>query len=212
MDFAAEASQLNEKPETLESENTDVGAASRPCEPSLDQLVDYITEHTDRSAETVRDAVRDLQTQYRFLTPLAAAYMVGQQYGLQPAKAFETVQRSFSLDIEALEPEMNSVDLTAEVAHITAINEFTRDDGSDGKVCNIILTDKTGKAVLTLWDEATALTEELVAGDTVRIEAGYSKVASDYCQSRFNCSVEVRVGDDGTLLRKQDGGWTTLCE
>ena len=122
-------------------------------------------------------------------------------------------QRSFSLDIDALQPEMNSVDLTAEVAQITDINTFDRDDGSTGKVCNLILEDDTGRCVLTLWDDATALTAELEDGDTVRIENGYSTEASDYCQSRFDCDVEVRLGDDGTLLRKNgDEGWTTLAE
>lgn len=212
MDFAAEASQLNENPETTELSNTDVGEASRPCEPSVDQLVDYITENTRYGADAVRDEITELQNKFRFLTPLAAAYMVGQQYELQPAEAFATVQRNFSLDIDGLQPEMNSVDLTAEVTQITDVNEFTRDDGSAGRVCNVILTDETGRCVLTLWDDATGLTDQFEVGDTVRIESGYSKVASDFCQSRFNCSVEVRVGDDGTLLQKQDGDWTTINE
>lgn len=199
------------KPVT-EDTATATKAAARPCEPSVEQLVEHITENTDQDAEAVRGEITELQNKYRFLTPLAAAYKVGQQYRVQPAKAFETVQRSFSLDIDALQPEINSVDLTAEVAQITDINEFTRDDGSEGKVCNVILTDETGRCVLTLWDDTTQLRDRLATGETVRVEAGFSKVASDYCESRFNCSVEVQIGDDGRLLQQQDGAWTTLCE
>lgn len=107
---------------------------------------------------------------------------------------------------------MNSVDLTAEIARITSINTFDRDDGSTGKVCNLILEDETGRCVLTLWDDATALTADLKDGDTIRIENGYSTEASDYCQSRFDCDVEVRLGDTSALLQRQDGDWVTMKE
>ena len=185
--------------------------AARPCEPSLDDLIDYLTANTDRGHDDIHQEITELQDQYQFLTPVAAAYMVGQAAGLQPSEAFETAQRDFSLDIATLQPELNNVDLTAEIATITAVNTFDRDDGSMGKVCNVILQDDTGRAVLTLWDDATAVIDELESGDTVRVESGYTKVASDYCQNRLGCDIEVRLGDDGTLLRKRgEGLWTTL--
>lgn len=197
------------KPAT-ETDVTSTTAAARPCEPSIDQMLDYLTENTDKTRATIKTEIGTLRDEYRFLTPLAAAYRVGQQNGLQPAEVFETAQRSFSLDIDALQPEMNSVDLTAEITRITSINTFERDDASTGKVCNLILEDDTGRCVLTLWDDATALTAELEDGDTIRTENGYSTEASDYCQSRFNCDVEVRLGDEGTLLRKSNGTWKEL--
>lgn len=196
--------------QVTESDATPSMVAARSCEPSIDQMLDYLTDHTGMARETVKSEIDTLRDEYQFLTPLAAAYRIGQQHGLQPAEVFETVQRSFSLNIANLQPELNSVDLTADTAQITSINTFDRDDGSTGKVCNLILEDGTGRCILTLWDDTTALTAELENGDTVRIENGYSTVASDYCQSRFDCDVEVRLGDDGTLLQKQDNDWMTV--
>lgn len=186
------------------SDSEDIGT---PGEPAPHEVRDYIVDETDLTAAEVEDAATTRSEACKYLTELSAYYLVALDHGLQPAEIFETVQRSFSLDIDALQPEMNSVDLTAEIARITVINTFDRDDGSTGKVCNLILKDDTGRCVLTLWDDATALTAELEDGDTIRIENGYSTEASDYCQSRFDCDVEVRLGDEGTLLQKQDDDW-----
>lgn len=190
------------------SDSEDIGT---PGEPAPHEVRDYIVDETDMTAAEVEDAATTRSEESRFVSELSAYYLVALDHGLQPAEVFETVQRSFSLDIDALQPEMNSVDLTADIAQITSINTFARDDGSTGKVCNLILEDDTGRCVLTLWDDATALTAELKDGDTVRIENGYSTEASDYCQSRFDCDVEVRLGDDRTLLRKQeDSDWKAV--
>ena len=191
------------------SDNEDIGT---PGEPAPHEVRDYIVNETDLTAAEVEEAATTRSEDCKYLTELSAYYLVALDHGLQPAEVFETVQRSFSLDIDALQPEMNGVDLTAEIGQITAVNTFARDDGSTGKVCNLILEDDTGRCVLTLWDDATALTAELENGDTVRIENGYSKTASDYCQDRLGCEVEVRLGDSSTLLQKQDGTWTTMKE
>jgi hypothetical protein len=177
-------------------------------EPTPQQLRAYIVKNVESDREAVEAAVAEQQDQFPFLTEIAAYYLVAQGHGLQPADVFETVQRDFSLEIEALEPEMNSVDLTATVKQITTINTFQK-DGGQGKVCNVILTDDSaGTATLTLWDEQTSAVDELAPGDAVRIENGYSKTASDYCQDRFDCTVEVRVGD-GELLRQEQSEWTS---
>lgn len=197
------------KPAT-ETDVTSTTVTSRPCEPSPEKVRDYIVAETDLTAVAVEDAVTTRSEDCKYLTELSAYYLVALDHGLQPAEVFETVQRSFSLDIAALQPEMKSVDLTAEIDRITEVNTFERDDGSEGQVCNVILQDETGTAVLTLWDDDTALVDELGGGDTVRIENGYSKVANDYCQDRLGCEVEVRLGDSSTLLQKQDGTWTTM--
>lgn len=196
--------------ETTAPDTTTPEAAS-PEEmiPDADELQQYLADHTDHTTIELTQAVTALQDEFQFLTSVSAYYLLGQRLGVDLADAFETKQQAFSLDIANLQPEMNSVDLAAAVDQITAINTFSRDDGSDGKVCNIILKDETGKCVLTLWDDDTAYRSELEPGETVRIEGGYSKMASDYCQNRFNCSVEVRIGD-GQLLRKQGEGWTPV--
>lgn len=173
-------------------------------EPSPEELRDFLSERSDRDPDSLEEQARRIRDGIQFLDPVAAYYIVGQELGIDVAAAFETKQREYSLDIDALQPDMNQLDLTATVQRITDINTFERDDGSKGKVCNLILTDDTGRCVLTLWDDATQLTAELAQGDTVRVENGYSQTASDYCQNRLGCEVEVRIGD-GKLLKKDDG-------
>lgn len=212
MDFAAEAARLEENTEQTPPEpDNETTPAARPCEPSPEDVKDYIVEETNLTAAEVEEAAHHYRDQFHY-SGLSIYYLVGQDHGVNPAQVFETVQRDFSLDITNLPPELNTVDLTAEIARITPINDFEREDGSKGKVCNVILKDDTGRCVLTLWDDTTQCIDELETGDTVRIEDGYSKVASDYCQSRLGCDVEVRLGDEGTLLRNSGDEWAAISE
>ncbi|WP_207587084.1 OB-fold nucleic acid binding domain-containing protein [Halomontanus rarus] len=208
----AQKRPADETKDAVNSENSDTEEPSESAtmEPSPDKLQSHLVESTDKTADELAAEKDALQNEIGFLTDVAAYYLLGQQYDIDLAAVFNTQQRSYSLDIENLQPEMNSVDITGTVKQITAVNEFTRDDGTEGKVCNVILTDSTGKAVLTLWDDATQLTNDLEPGDTVRIKNGYSKLASNFCQSRFGCDVEVRIGD-GTLLKKANEDWTMLA-
>ncbi|QLG61955.1 OB-fold nucleic acid binding domain-containing protein [Halorarum salinum] len=181
-------------------------AAVSPKEPAPQEVREYILDNTDLTADTLTGARNEVQAEISFLSDVAAYYLIAQRHGLDPAEFFQTKKQAYALKVGNLRPEMRSADLTATVKQITPINEFERDDGSDGKVCNIIVGDQTGKAVVTLWDEDTAYASEFESGDKLRIEDGYTKMASDFCQSRFGCEVELRLGNDGTLLKQTGTG------
>lgn len=188
------------------------GESPKVEEPTTAEIRTYILDETELGDDDLTAACEDVQANIPFLSAVAAYYLIAQRHELEPAEFFETKQQSYALDVGNLRPQMRSVDITASVKRITPINEFERDEGSDGKVCNIIVSDETGTAVVTLWDDDTAYASEFQQGDKLRIDDGYTKVASDFCQNRLGCEVELRVGDDGTLLKRADDEWLSVMD
>jgi len=86
--------------------------------------------------------------------------------GLCDAKtAAMLVAREFGeveLKIERIKPETGKVIFVGKVVSISEIHEFSRSDGSVGRVANLNLGDETGTIRVVIWDEGT---EALKNGD-----------------------------------------------
>ncbi len=67
--------------------------------------------------------------------------------------------------------------LEVEVAHIYDTKEFTRRDGSEGRVRNLLIEDETDSCRLVLWDEEVEIPEklDLKQGDRLKLVNCYVK-------------------------------------
>jgi replication factor A1 len=71
------------------------------------------------------------------------------------------------------------------------VRTFDRDDGSEGRVANLVLGDETGRVRVTLWDERADLTEEFAPGDSVEVVDGYVRERDG--------DLELHVGSRGSV-------------
>lgn len=94
--------------------------------------------------------------------------------------------------IEELEDGMVNVDVVCRVVRIYELREFEREDGSKGKVLNLLVADETGKARVVLWDEDVNIAERIREGDTIKVKKGYVKF-------RFG-EPEINVGRYGKII------------
>ncbi|MFB6284398.1 MAG: OB-fold nucleic acid binding domain-containing protein [Halobacteria archaeon] len=95
--------------------------------------------------------------------------------------------------IEDVEEGLSDVNLEVHVLNVGSINTFGRDDGTEGRVSNLVVADETGWIRVTLWDERADLVNELEAGDSVLLRDGYCKVRDG--------DVEIHVGNRGGVDR-----------
>jgi replication factor A1 len=72
---------------------------------------------------------------------------------------------------------MYNVNVVARVAQVSGEREFTRRDGSAGRVASVLLEDETGTVRLSLWDDDVDLIEELDAGTIIAVENGYTRTS-----------------------------------
>jgi replication factor A1 len=82
----------------------------------------------------------------------------------------------------------DNVSLTVSVEELGMIREFTKKDGTSGRVTNITVSDGTGSCRFTLWNkDVDALTDNTInVGSRIKIVNGYVKVS--------NFGVEISTG------------------
>ncbi|MFB6132316.1 MAG: single-stranded DNA binding protein [Halanaeroarchaeum sp.] len=86
---------------------------------------------------------------------------------------------------------VSDVTLVGEVLGTESVRTFDRDDGSEGKVANLLVGDETGRIRVTLWDERADLVEEFGVHDVVEIVDGYVRERDG--------ALELHVGDRGDV-------------
>ena len=90
--------------------------------------------------------------------------------------------------------ENAEVSIRGEVVAITPVREFTRQDGTKGRVVNVTVKDATGACRVVLWDDDV----DLVAGG--RVKVGGVLRCLDCFVRRTSFGLEVGRGKFGALL------------
>ncbi|QSX00986.1 single-stranded DNA binding protein [Haloterrigena alkaliphila] len=101
------------------------------------------------------------------------------------------VQVSDTYTVEALSLGLSNVNLVGLVLDTDSVRTFDRDDGSEGKVSNLVVGDETGRIRVTLWDEQADLATEFDPGETVEVVDGYVKERDG--------TLELHVGNRGAV-------------
>ncbi|MFH1821305.1 MAG: DUF2240 family protein [Methanobacteriota archaeon] len=82
--------------------------------------------------------------------------------------------KSHILKIGELEPNFDSIEVVGRVIGVTGQREFTRPDGTKGKVASIIIGDESGTARVSLWQEHAEKVDQIAVGDAVRLTDSYT--------------------------------------
>ncbi|SFM73081.1 OB-fold nucleic acid binding domain-containing protein [Methanolobus profundi] len=99
--------------------------------------------------------------------------------------------------ISGITANSGNVKFIAKVMSVFPAKEFNRNDGTIGRVANIMVADETGSVRLTLWDDRADLvkTGEIEVGQTYQI-AGYVKEGYS--------GVEVNIGNNGVFCQSDE--------
>lgn len=102
-----------------------------------------------------------------------------------------------SVKIENITAESGTINFIAKVITVFEPREFTRNDGTIGRVGNLIAGDETGKIRVTAWDNMADLIKsgKIKIGQTVQI-SGYAKQGYS--------GVEVNIGNNGVLAESEE--------
>ncbi|MGQ4554438.1 single-stranded DNA binding protein [Halobellus sp. GM3] len=93
--------------------------------------------------------------------------------------------------VEDLALGLSDVNLKGRVLSTDSVRTFDRDDGSEGRVANLMLGDSTGRIRVTLWDEKADLAEEFSAGESAEVVDGYVRDRDG--------TLELHVGNRGAV-------------
>jgi replication factor A1 len=93
--------------------------------------------------------------------------------------------------VDALTMGQSDVNVRGIVLETDSIRTFDRDDGSEGKVSNLLLGDETGRVRVTMWDDRADRATELDPGTAVEVVDGYVREREG--------DLELHVGDHGAI-------------
>jgi len=94
--------------------------------------------------------------------------------------------------IGELEPAMDALELIVRVVEVSGSREFTRADGSGGKVATLVIGDQTGTTRASLWQEHAEEVKRIKTGDVVKLINCYSTVG-------LFGQPEIHLGKQGRL-------------
>jgi replication factor A1 len=93
--------------------------------------------------------------------------------------------------VEDLALGLSDVNLRGRILDTDSVRTFSRDDGSEGRVANLVLGDETGRVRVTLWDQKADLADEFDPGQSVEVVDGYVRERDG--------DLELHVGDRGAV-------------
>lgn len=78
------------------------------------------------------------------------------------------------VEIGKIEPNVDSIEVVGRVTEVNEPREFTRSDGSKGKVASMVIADSSGTARVSLWQEHADKVGGISVGDAVKLIDGYT--------------------------------------
>ena len=93
--------------------------------------------------------------------------------------------------IDGLRLGLSDVNVKGKVLDAESVRTFDRDDGSEGKVANLVLGDETGRVRVTMWDGQAETVEAVEAGESVEVVDGYTRERDG--------DLELHVGERGAI-------------
>ena len=99
--------------------------------------------------------------------------------------------------ISAINADSDNVNFIAKVMSVFDVREFSRNDGTVGKVGNITVADETGSIRVTLWDDKA----DLIKNGNIAI--GQNMQISGYVKDGYT-GVEVNIGKNGVLTETDE--------
>lgn len=157
------------------------------------QIKQKILEESQITEEDLEDAVESKVEEYNdMVSEEGALHLVAKESGIELEEA-----SSQDLEVENVVPEMRDLKFRAKVLDVGDTTEFTKNDGEDGKVQNLVLGDPTGTIRMSLWDEQISISDHVGKGDTIQISGAYTVEDSQG-------NAEIRLGDNSKVKMAEE--------
>jgi replication factor A1 len=158
----------------------------------LDDLLTKIENHTKLTKEEIKSKIQAKKKELLdMVSDEGAAHLVAKELGVGL-----TNSERRKLDIINIMPGMRNVTAAGRVFKTTNVVNFKKSNGTDGRVVNIFVGDRTGFVRVALWNEQVNIVEdELVKlGDIVQISGAFAR-------ENIYGDVELSIGKFGRAFQ-----------
>ncbi len=131
----------------------------------MEQLTKLLSKKLDMSQAEVKEKAEEISSK-EGISVKGSLFFIAQENDINVKEGLKEIKEK---TIDELEPDMNNITLLGRVDRKFDVNTFERDDGSTGRVANLILLDETGSTRITFWGDKIHLFKELEEGDIIKI-------------------------------------------
>lgn len=166
----------------------------------FDKVVEKIIAETGLSKEEVHQRIDEKVKELGGLITLeGAAHIIARELEINLYDQ-QVMEQPKPTTINELLSGMNNISIRVLIKNVYPIKTFTRKDGTQGAVQNIVLVDKTGKCRLVLWDEQIRAFKELDfdRGDIIEIKGAFVK------ESKFDELKELSLSSRSQIDEPKD--------
>lgn len=149
-----------------------------------EKLLESISE--DELKERIR---KKIQSVGGLLSEEGALLLIAGELGVNIEDTPKEKKHFFISDIV---DGMQNIDISGRIMRIFDVNVFQRKTGTEGRVQNIIIADKTGSIRIVFWDDQIEKLNQFKRGDIVTIRNGYLRKG-------FNNEFEISLGKEGVI-------------
>ncbi len=158
----------------------------------LDSLLDKIESQTKLSKEEIKKRIERKQKELMGLvSEEGAAHLVAKELGVNLL-----TNEKRKLELRNIIPGMKNVTAAGRVFRISNIVDFKKSNGTDGRVVNLFVGDKTGFVRVTLWNDQVKLIEDelIKLGDIVQISGAMAR-------ENIYGDIELTIGKYGRIFQ-----------
>jgi len=157
----------------------------------IEDILKTLQSETDFDEDKLKIKIQEKQNMLSgMVSEEGAAYLVAKDLGVNLDKG-----SSRKLEIKNIIAGMRNVSVAGRIFKKSDIIEFKKKDGSEGRVVNLFVGDRTGFVRVPLWNEQVKLIEDdiLKLGDIVQISGAYA-------QENIYGDVELSLGKYGEIF------------
>ncbi|MCO6041390.1 OB-fold nucleic acid binding domain-containing protein [Thermococcus alcaliphilus] len=129
-----------------------------------EEIVDRIRKKTGMSLKEIERKIKEI-AQTNEISEHAAALLLAEQLGVETEE-----EEPALIHIADLVPGMRNINVVGRVLRKYPVREYTKRDGSTGRVAALLIYDNTGRARVVLWDsEIAKYYNEIQPGTVIKI-------------------------------------------
>jgi replication factor A1 len=157
----------------------------------LDDILARIEANSDMDKDEIRKKVESKRKELSgLISEEGAAHLVAKDMGVNLLN-----NEKRKIELKNILPGMRNVSAAGRVFNISKIVDFKKKNGSEGRVVNIFIGDKSGFVRLPLWNEQVKMVEEntINLGDIVQVTGALAK-------ENIYGDVELSIGRYGKVF------------
>ena len=159
----------------------------------LPLIVEKIREGTGLTEQDILSRVDEKLNQLSgLISKEGSAHIIANELGV---KLFDQVQGR--LQIKNILAGMRDVEAVGKVQHTSPITVFTRKDGNQGKVANVVIADETGSIRVVLWGSHADTISSINKDAILKVSSGYIR--------ENNGRIEIHLNEKSSIVIDPEG-------